>query len=302
MELIFIEVVEVILPVLLCVGVGFLLAKIHQPFDRAMIGPLLANVGYPALVLSHLTNESFKFSRFLTMMFAALCVLVSFGLISFVFLKLVRFPIRGYLTPMMFSNVGNIGVPIALLAFGPKGVDGALAFVMVVLIGTFSIGIWLPKGQVTFKSILGSPLIYSFAIALILLATGVILPKPIKASVDILGGLAIPLMLLTLGHMLTGLKLGMLGRGAGIALFHLVMAVTVAWLLDALFGFRGVEHGVFIVMCLMPVSVSAFLFIDMYQPEEAPGVASFVLISMLLAIVGLPLVLALWVGRVNPLA
>jgi predicted permease len=300
MELIFLKVVEVILPVLLCVGIGFLLAKVHQPFDRAMIGPLLANVGYPALVLSHLSNEGVKLSQFLTMMFAALCVLTSFALISIVFLKVVGLPVRGYLTPMMFSNVGNIGVPVSLLAFGSKGIDGALAFVIVVTIGVFSVGIWVPKGQVTFKSLLGSPLIYSFVIALILMATGMKLPQPIKASIDILGGLAIPLMLLTLGHLLSGLKFGMMGRGTCIALFHLVMALTVAYLLDRLFRFQGVERGVFIVMCVMPASVASLLFIEMYQPAESPGVASFVLISTLLAVVVLPVVLAFWVGQVNP--
>lgn len=295
MERILIKVVEVILPVLLCVGVGFLLAKIHQPFDRSMIGPLLANVGYPALVLSRLSNESVKLSQFVTMQLAALCVLASFAAISFVFLKLARLPIRGYLTPMMFSNAGNIGVPVALLAFGTPGMDGALAFLIVILIGTFSVGIWLPKGQVTFRSLLGSPLIYSFAIAMILMGTGTRLPPPIKAGVDILGGLAIPLMLLTLGHMLTGLKLGLIKRGACIALFHLFMAFVVAGLLDRLFGFQGVERGVFLLMCVMPVSITAFLFVDMYQPAESAGVASFVLVSMLLAIVVLPAVLAFWV-------
>jgi malate permease and related proteins len=300
MELIFIKVVEVILPVLLCVGVGFLLAKIHQPFEKAMVGPLLSNVGYPALVISRLSNESIKFSDFLNTLLAALCVMVSFALISFVFLKLVRLPVRAYLTPMMFSNVGNIGIPIAMLAFGPQGVDGALAFVIVTLLGTFSVGIWLPRGRVTFKSILGSPLIYSFAIAMILMGTGRSLPRPIKAAVDILGGLAIPLMLLTLGHMLTTLKLGMMKRGLGIALFHLVMALAVAFLLDQLFGFKGVEHDVFVVMTVMPVSVAAFLFVDVYQPKESAGVAGFVLSSMLLAVVVLPVVLAFWAKPMNP--
>ena len=78
------------------------------------------------------------------------------------------------------------------------------------------------------------------------------------------------------------------------------MAIIVAYLLDRLFGFQGVERGVFIVMCVMPVSVASLLFIDMYQPNESPAVASFVLISTLLAIVVLPVVLATWVGSVNP--
>lgn len=55
MELIFIEVVEGILPVLLCVGVSFLLAKIHRQADwkRAAFG-----VRFPNLPCQKVTGSS----------------------------------------------------------------------------------------------------------------------------------------------------------------------------------------------------------------------------------------------------
>jgi len=44
------HIVNVVLPIALCVLVGTALAVLKLPFDRKMIGALVQNVGYPALV------------------------------------------------------------------------------------------------------------------------------------------------------------------------------------------------------------------------------------------------------------
>jgi hypothetical protein len=58
----------------------------------------------------------------------------------------------------------------------------------------------VPQGQVSFGDIARTPVIYAVAIALVLMGTGTRLPTPVDDAFTILGGLAIPLMLLTLGH------------------------------------------------------------------------------------------------------
>ena len=42
---------------LICVLVGFALARPDQPFDHKMVGRLVANIGYPTLVLAHLSDQ-----------------------------------------------------------------------------------------------------------------------------------------------------------------------------------------------------------------------------------------------------
>jgi predicted permease len=71
---------------------------------------------------------------------------------------------------------------------------------VVTLAGIFTIGIWVPRGRVSFGELARSPVIYAVAVALVLMATDTHLPRPIDHAFTILGGLAIPLMLLTLGH------------------------------------------------------------------------------------------------------
>ena len=290
----FVHISGVVAPVLLCVLAGYGLAIFKLPFDHKVVGTLVANVGYPTLILSHLTKQHIQLDAFLEMMLAALVSVVSFGVIGFVLLKLLRLPVRGFLSPMMLNNVGNVGLPLSALAFGAEGLAYALAFVVVVLVGIFTLGMWLPTGKITPGDIFKKPVIYAVVVTIVLMATDTRLPTPIQSMFDILGGLAIPLMLLTLGHTLATLNVGLLRRGTMLALLHLAMAAGVAYALVPLFGFTGAARGVFILECVMPVSVATYLWIEMYDPEDAPAVASFILISTLLTVIVTPLVLTYW--------
>jgi predicted permease len=289
------NVTDVILPVLICVLVGFVLAKFKVAFDTKMIGALVANVGYPTLIVSHLTAGKVAFGPFLDMLLAAAVSVACFAVIGAVFLSIMRLPLRAFLSPMMLNNVGNIGLPIGLLAFGEAGLAYTMAFVVVVVIGIFTVGMWLPRGRVSLRDIVTSPVIYAVVITLVMMATDTHLPGPVDDAFKILGGISIPLMLLTLGYTLATLHTGAVWRGAYLALFHIVMAGLVAWGLLQVFGFTGTERGVFILQCLMPVSVATYLGVQLYAEERAVDVAGFILVSTLLTIVVLPLALAYWV-------
>jgi predicted permease len=57
------------------------------------------------------------------------------------------------------------------------------------------------------------------------------------------------------------------------------VAFAVSWL----FGLDGLTRGVFILQCMMPVAVATYLWVERYGPEEAPGVAAFILVSTILS-------------------
>lgn len=295
MEHLFLNVFNVVLPVLICAGIGYGLALTKAPFDNKVIGGIVSKVGYPTLIISHLAATNLDVSTFLDMMSAAALAVAGFGLLGFAALKMLRLPVRAFLTPLMHGNVGNIGLPITLLALGDAGMAYTMAFVVVVLISIFTVGMWIPAGEFSPKKLATSPIIYAVAASLILMSTGTSLPQPIAKSFDILGGLSIPLMLLTLGHTLATLKTSSLGRAVLLTGLHLVMAVGIASALIWFFGFTGTERGALILCCLMPSSVATYLFIDQHVPEYGPDVAGFILVSTLTTILVLPVALSIWV-------
>ncbi|GAA6159759.1 AEC family transporter [Ruegeria sp. HU-ET01832] len=295
MEQIFLNVLNVVLPVLICAGIGYVLAITRAPFDNTVVGGIVSRVGYPTLIISHLSTTNIAVSTFVDVMTAAALAIAGFGILGLVALRAMQLPVRAFLTPLMHGNVGNIGLPITLLALGDAGMAYTMAFVVVVLISIFTVGMWIPAGAFSAKKLVTSPTIYAVAISLGLMATGYSLPAPVAKSFDILGGLSIPLMLLTLGHTLAGLRVQSLGRSVVLTMLHLGMAVLIASVLVWTFGFTGAERGAVILCCLMPSSVATYLFIDQHMPEYGPDVAGFILVSTLVTILVLPLALSYWI-------
>lgn len=288
------HVVNVMLPVFLCVLLGYGLAMAQAPFDRKLFGSLVSNVGYPALILSHLAKEHVQLETFLTVLVAACGMIAVFAVLGFTVLRLLRLPIKAYLSPMMLSNVGNIGLPVSTLAFGPEGAAVAIGFIVVVLVAIFTIGLALPMGAPNFAALARQPVIYAVALALVLMGTGLQLPEPVDESLDILAGLAIPIMLLTLGHSLATLKLGGLGRAAVLSLAHVAISCVAAFTLSRLLTLDAKIESVIILLCFMPPSVATYLAVSQHRPDDAPGVAGFIFISTLLTLITLPIVLTYW--------
>ncbi len=291
MDHLFLNVLNVVMPVLICAGVGYGLAVIRAPFDNKVIGSIVSKVGYPTLIISHLSTTQLAVATFLDMMAAAALTIAGFAALGFVALKAMGLPVRAFLTPLMHGNVGNIGLPITLLALGDAGMAYTMAFVVVVLISIFTVGMWIPAGAFSPKKLATSPIIYAVILSLGLMATGQSLPQPVAKPFDILGGLSIPLMLLTLGHTLATLRVQSLTRAVLLTILHLVMAIVIAFSLIWLFGFTGTERGALILCCLMPSSVATYLFIDQHLPEYGPDVAGFILVSTLATILVLPIAL-----------
>ncbi|WP_209000603.1 AEC family transporter [Labrenzia sp. DG1229] len=288
------HVVNIMLPVLLCVLLGYALAYFKAPFDRKLFGSLVSNVGYPALILSHLAKEHIQLETFLTVLAAAVGMIAIFGVIGLIVMKLLRIPLRAYLPPMMLSNVGNIGLPVSTLAFGPEGAAVAIGFIVVVLTAIFTIGIAIPMGRPDFRALVRQPVIYAVIFALVLLATEWKIPEPVDQSLEILGGLAIPIMLLTLGHSLETLKFGGVTRAVILSVTHIGVSAIAALAITQVLILDAKIESVIILLCFMPPSVATYLAISQHQPDEADGVAGFIFVSTCLTLVTLPIVLTYW--------
>jgi predicted permease len=137
--------------------------------------------------------------------------------------------------------------------------------------------------------------IYGAAIGATLLVGGYELPEWIANTVEMLGGLMIPLMLIALGHTLAGLKVKRLPFAALWGFVRLVVGFAVALAVVASLGLEGTARGVLILQGAMPAAVFSYLFAARY--DRAPDdVAGIVLLSTLFSMVTLPFVVAWVIG------
>lgn len=284
------QLVPIIAPVLVGVLVGFGWQRLRLPFDRDFLTQLVMFVGVPCLILDGIAGLTTPPATFLSMVGYAIVVLATCGVVGAVALRLLGQPLRSYLPPIAFGNSGNLGLPLCLFAFGSEGLGLAIGFYLVGSVTQFLIGPLFQGRQPVWRTLLTTPVNYAAAAGLALLATGTKLPLWVGNSIGLLAGMAIPLMLVALGHALGSFGVQRLPVAAGIATARLGLGFAAGWVLTLVLGLEGTARGVVIIESAMPVAVFNYLLAARYDRHPA-DVAGAILVSTLLSFATLPLLL-----------
>lgn len=276
-------------PVMVCVLVGFVWKKLNWPYDTPMVTQLVMRIGAPCLIVASLSRTPISRAMLEQMFAVTLAMLAATALLSVAVIKLARQPVRNYLGALLFPNIGNLGLPICLFAFGEQGLTLALAIFMVMSVLHFTLGIALVSGKSVFRELITNPVIYSIVIAVTMIYTQFSLPAWLGNTMHLLSEFTIPLMLLTLGVSLADMKFVALGNSLFFALARLLIGVGVGVGVAWAFGLQGVAKGVLILQSSMPVAVFNYLFAVQYDrnPRE---IAGMVMISTLLSFALIPLI------------
>lgn len=288
----FSQLAAIIAPVVVCAGIGYLWARLKRPFETEFVTALVVTIGTPCLVAATLLRLSVDFAALGDMALATLVIFAVVGIVGAAGLRVAGLPLHSYLPAIMFPNAGNMGLPLCLFAFGDPGLALGIVYFAVSSVLQFTVGVGLAAGTIAPGRLARIPLIYAVAIALLLMATGTTLPTWISNTIELLGGLTIPLMLIALGVSLARLRIASLKLSLAIALTRLLLGFFVGFGVASLFGMEGLAAGVLIMQSAMPVAVFNYLFAQVYKraPEEVAGA---VVLSTFLSFASLPLLLLL---------
>ncbi len=281
----------ILAPVYLCIGVGFLWRRIGRPIDNQLIADLCMNLGAPCLVFSSLVALDVEMSALAQLAVIIPLAFLIFALVGLAALRLSRLPPRSFLGPLIFPNTGNLGLPICLFAFGTEGLLYAVVIFAITSMVQFTVGQWIWSGEISFRQLARTPLVYAVVAGLIVIATDSEAPAWLLRTTQSLGGITIPLMQFTLGVSLASLKVKRLPRSFAVGSLRLGMGFAVGVGLASAFELTGVIRGVVILDCAMPAAVINYLFAEKFNrdPDEVAGV---VVASTTMSLVALPLILA----------
>ncbi len=270
---------------------GLVWARSGAHFDEVSISRLVLNVGVPCLLFRSLTTLDVSPFDLAQMAGLTVGVMALFALGGLAALKVMRLPAHTFLGPLVFSNSGNVGVPVCLFAFGEPGLALGMTYFAVSATFHVSLGGPLFAGTFSWQPFLRSPLTWAVALTVPVVATGVSVPTWIARTTELLGDIAIPLMLLTLGVSLSKMHPASLGRSFALALIRFALGASAAFVLTTLLGIDGLARKILILQASMPVGVLNYLFAHRYErtPEQ---VASLVLVSTLLSVLTIPALLA----------
>jgi predicted permease len=285
------------LPVFCIAALGYAWRLLAAPFDLPFVTRLIMNIAGPCLVFGGLSHLALPLEEFFTMVGAAVAILIGTALAAFALLKALRLPVRSYLPALTIGNVGNLGLPLCLFAFGEQGLALAIALYVTNSVGQFTLVPLLQARSSFLRTLLTTPVLYAAVAGMGIQLAHIAVPKWLDETIRLLGDLMIPLMLLALGHTVGGLRAHNLKRAFGLGAARLVIAFGVALGISEAFGIRGVAQGVLVLQGSMPAAVFSYLFAARYE-RDADDVAGIVLISTLLAAATLPFVVsyALWLA------
>lgn len=284
------ELLAIVAPIYVAVGLGFVWSRTGRPWSTPIVTELIMSVGAPCLVFSSLVSMQVDRAALAEMALAAVAAFAVLAVLGTGVLRVAGLPLRSFLAPIVFPNVGNMGLPVAYFAFGAEGLALAVAFYAVAAFSQYSVGIWLWSGRVSGAELLRTPLFWSTIGAAGVVAAGVSVPSWLLRSTELLGAFTIPLMQISLGYSLAGFEPRGVPRSVGLSLLRLALGLAVGIGVAVAFGFEGTARGVLILDCSMPVAVLNHLLAEKYQRDPS-DVASLVVVSTLFSLVTLPLVL-----------
>ena len=157
---------EVIAPVFICAMLGYGWVKKGLAFDTPFVSRLVLEIGAPCLIFSSFMEQNLDMSAFKLMATAALASMALFGVIGTLVLYVARLDQRTWLPSQMFPNVGNMGLPLCLLAFGQEGLTLGMTYFMVNTVFGFTIGVMITSGKLSLRELLKNPTFYSVLITL----------------------------------------------------------------------------------------------------------------------------------------
>ena len=286
------EIFEIIAPVFLCAGVGYLWRKAKQPYDTALVTRLVSMIGAPSLIFSTLVGLEGMAGEIGEMLIASLLAVSGAAVVSFLALRGLGLPWRTYLAALIFPNAGNMGLPLCLFAFGERGLALGIGFFAVTATLNLTLGNWFYSGATMPWKALRTPIPYAVGLGLVLMATGATPPDFIVKTTKLLGGIAIPLMMLSLGVSLAELGITQPRRTLLLALMRFGVGLGIGYLIALAFGFEGAQRGVVMIQSAMPVAVFNYLFAS-YHKRNPAEIASLVVVSSALAFLTMPLLVYL---------
>jgi malonate transporter len=251
----------------------------NQPQVQFVLSRLAFFVLSPCLLFTVLAKANVHelFSRVLAISsISAVTTIVLFLVVALVFWRrslpaaVVGAAASGYV------NANNIGLPVAVYVLGNAALSAPVILLQLVVLApiiliTLDIS---TRGSVSIRNVLlqpaRNPLIIGVVLGVIVAVTGIHLPTPVLAPFVLVGGAAVPVVLLSFGMSIHGQRIlqpGVNRRDVIVAsAFKLLLMPAVAWSVGHfLFGLSGTALFGVVLLAALPTAQNVFNYAQRYD-------------------------------------
>lgn len=190
-----------------------------------------------------------------------------------------------------WGNVGYMGVPLCLAAFGEAGLPPAMLSVIVTAVVAMVIGVMLIELEVaaghgslrTFLraafNVARNPLPMSIALGIAASAIGLPIPTPVEKWLDLLGAAAAPCALFAIGLFLSdkSIRSGLAEAGPATFIKLLLQPLIAALVLPFFVDLGSVPGQVALLMAALPTAANAFVLAKQFDVSVEQNSAAVLL-------------------------
>ena len=285
------QIFEIVMPLFLIVAIGYFYGARVRP-EMRITNQLVMDIFMPALIFHVLIQENFYPAQYATLMIAGALLMLTSGVVAFFVARLFGFSWRTFTPPAMFSNWANLGLPLYVFALGDKALDGGVMLIVMGNIICFTLGVYIYSGRISSLEVLRTPILMAVMLGALINALNVAVPTAIMLPIDMLGKVAIPIMLFSLGVRLTRVNLSDSSIGLVMAALCPIVGVSLALLIIEILPLSELHQNILILFGVLPPAVINFMLAEQYN-REPDKIASMVMIGNLFSMVTIPLALYL---------
>lgn len=247
--------------------------------DKVALNNVVIYVGMPALVFNSMLRNvhADELLSFFKLTFFILTVSVVTALTAYAFgkkiLKLQPKSLAAFILVSACANTAFMGFPIITGFYGVEGFTRAIFCDVATLFTTVGLSTYLGSKVgghkiSIFRQILKFPPAIAWTLSLVLVLLGIdmsMVPPFLSTVLEMLSGIVVPLIMLSLGISLSGkyLKLAFI-PAVSVTVLHLIFMPLIGSLALPLFQFAELDKKVAIIEAGMPPALTPIVFAEIY--------------------------------------
>lgn len=286
------SILNVVLPTFVAILIGFLFGRIKKT-DISAVVDIAIYIAAPALAFTSMFEKQIILNDALKIWASALMIMFGCGIIAWIVFTIMKQKHSGLYLPISAMNTVNIPFPIIYLAFGNEGLFAATLFYIPNALLIYSIGVYIASKKhwkESVKEVLKVPLIYAALLGLSLNLLRIEVPQLMLGSLEFIGMMGIPLILLILGHNLSKVKITSYPTTFLASFLRMGIGLLLGLLAVNIFSLTGILRSVVILDSAMPAAVFASVLAARYK-NEADLVSSVVFVTTIISLAVIPLLL-----------
>jgi predicted permease len=281
---------EIVFPVFILTAVGYTFGAFRGA-DVGLLTDIVLYLAAPCLIFTSLATGELDAATMATMALGATWLILSVGLALRVFASIMGIRLGALYLPGMFMNAGNMLLPLTLFAFGETGLRYGISVFVTVTLLQASLGVTIASGRPSLVEMLRFPHIYAVVAAVFANVAEIRITPVIARPIELLGDMAIPLMLVALGLRLRSVKMAGWSRPLGLTAARLGGGYLAGLAFANAFQLEGEARGCLLLCSVMPAAVVTFVFAEKYG-RDSGDVAATVAVSTVVSMVTTPFLLA----------